>query len=265
MLILLFTISSILVGSWFIAFLYTNDLTIPTLSRRELGRYKKVLLIFPHPDDEAFSTVGLISRLGQANNSVNWLILTKGEKGTKSGRPSTKLAKLRTLESKRVAQICHIPSPIFADYPDGELKKYQKELNQTIKQAIIKYKPDLVITYDQSGLYGHPDHIIVSKIVTQTTVQDFPETSLWYTSLPRKQYEQIILPEHMAQNHNFKSARKYPTHKIFIGFRGVIKKIMALYAYQSQFSSFTNELPNKHIPLWVYMLPEPFEYYYTHQ
>lgn len=246
---------------WLIGFLHANDLTVPTLKPIKLTPLRRLMLIFPHPDDEGFSSVGLITKLHKLGVEVTWLILTRGESGTQDGRADRQLGLTRTKEAKQVAKICGVDKLIFKDYPDGQVNRYLSRLTTDLRVAIKSQNPDLVITYDQSGLYGHSDHIAASEVVTKLIKQHFPDTQLWYAALPAKQYSQITLPEHMAQDQSFKQVRQQPTLKVWIGISGIINKIRAIYTYQSQLSSLMDELPVKFIPLWVYLLLEPYEYF----
>jgi LmbE family N-acetylglucosaminyl deacetylase len=54
------------------------------------------------------------------------------------------------------------------DYGDGKLQELdQGELIEPIVRLIREFKPDVVFTFDESGAYGHPDHIAVSNATTK--------------------------------------------------------------------------------------------------
>jgi LmbE family N-acetylglucosaminyl deacetylase len=139
---------------------------------------------------------------------------------------------------------------------------FKNRLTEDLKLIIKVSHPDLIITNDESGGYGHPDHIVVSKIITKLIKTEFSKTYLWYTSTPQKLFNQLSLPEQMAKDKNYKSDRKFPDFKIWIGLSGLINKIRVVYAYQSQFASFKKSISFRIIPLWFYISLTPFEYFH---
>ncbi len=246
---ILFSIILFIILLWLAGFFMINDFSIKTIDYEEL-RSKKILIIFPHPDDEVMSCGGFIHKLSKTAE-ITLHILTKGEKGTPNGKTDLKLKEIRTKEAQEVSKILGINNLIIDDYGDGELKNKKPRVTKRISEIIKKIKPYLIITYDLSGLYGHEDHIAVSEIATKLA-----KTRLWYVSVPEKLYKFIKLPEHMAKDLKFRDRRKYPTLKAYAGFR----RIMALYAYKSQLSGFKKSFPM--LPLWFSASMRVYEYFY---
>jgi LmbE family N-acetylglucosaminyl deacetylase len=59
----------------------------------------------------------------------------------------------------------------FLDYVDGELD--QAEPGQIISRLVFhirRLRPDVVVTFDPNGMYGHPDHIAISQFTTGALV-----------------------------------------------------------------------------------------------
>jgi hypothetical protein len=75
-------------------------------------------------------------------------------------------------------------------------------------------------------------------------------------------YSLIALPEHMANDPEFRSRRKMPNKRIFTGTAG-IARIAALYCFKTQLDSFRKTFPVPQIPLWFYYSMQIFEYYYA--
>ena len=128
-----------------------------------------------------------------------------------------------------------------------------------MSKLILETNPDLIITYDLSGLYGHNDHIVVSEIVTEIAKAN--KTELWYTTLPKKMLDRINLPEHMSTDNNFKLRRSLPNIKILTASH-TLNKIRAVYTYKSQHNSFQEGLPTKIIPMWFFHSLPLYEYFY---
>ena len=149
---------------------------------------------------------------------------------------------------------------IHEDFGDGMLSKMRAKLTSYLLKIIAKEMPELVITYDRSGLYGHPDHIVVSEIITDLHKKLKKSFKLWYISFPEKLLAGKKLPEHMAEDKNFKKYRMQPNMKIFIGHR-FLTKSKVIGAYKSQFPSYERGLiiPVPNVILWSLF---PWEYFY---
>ncbi len=252
---------------WFGGFIYANDFSVAniTLTSPRLRGVEKVLVVFPHADDEALSMGGFLSQLSHQNIEVDWLLLTKGEKGNDDAHFDEDLKAIRSNESQQTAKIYGVKNLIQKDFPDDGASEFKKEIKTEIEKTIQELKPELIITFDQAGMYGHPDHIVVSESVTETIKENYPNTKLWYVSFPKKVLEMQTLPEYMAKDPKFKDRRVYPTHKIWVGLSGILTKIKAVYTYKSQMLSYKKSFPIKQIPLWFYVSLTSYEYFHEVQ
>ncbi len=141
---------------------------IDTLNIRQTD---KVLFIYPHPDDETFFNAALIQRLIKNGTDIFILCLTKGGASTltHSLKSKEQLKQARTLEFESVMKYLKVTNYQIFDLPDGQLLQNQQQTYDLIKRKIAELSPNTIITYEPSGIYGHPDHILVSEIVTQLT------------------------------------------------------------------------------------------------
>lgn len=237
---------------WLIGFFMINDFSVAAMN--DFRDIKKALVIFPHPDDEVLTCGGLMALFREKGIDVTLLILTKGERGTPSGAADENLKKIREKEAKISAAIFGA-NVIHDDFGDGELSKKKVALSKAINKILEQSKPDIVVTYDQSGLYGHEDHIAVSDIVTKSKIR------VWYASFPKKVLDKIRLPVHMSKINDLEKARKEPNLRVFVGLN-VIKKIRSLYSYKSQFRSFRSAYPRM-LPVWFYISMSLFEYFHV--
>jgi len=236
--------------------LYLNDYSLPTKST---NGHKRVLIVFPHPDDEAKSMAGTIKKFTEQGAKVTLLLFSKGERGTPDASEDLSLKKIRSMEAKNSAKILGVKL-IHEDFGDGVLPKKRSKLTSYLKKIIAKEKPDLIITYDRSGLYGHPDHVVVSEIITELHKKMKKSFALWYVSFPEKLLAGKKLPIHMADDPDFAKHRKQPNIKIWIGHR-FITKSKVIGAYKSQFPSYERGLfmPIPNIVVWSLF---PWEYFY---
>ena len=175
-------------------------------------------------------------------------LLTKGEKGPNAAHAS-RLKEIRTQEARTVTAILGISRLIQEDFGDGELQQKKQELTTFIATLIEQEKPDLLITYDRAGFYGHPDHITCSEIITELKKTGFPEVPLWYVTFPKRVLARVRLPEEMTADPHMLEKRAFPTHKFFIG-ASVLPKIKAWYTYKSQRISLMKGI-STFAPLWL--------------
>lgn len=138
---------------------------------------RSLLAVFAHPDDEAFGSGGALSRYASAGVRVTLVCATRGEVGEISdpalATPET-LAIVREGELRAAARALGIQDVRFLDYRDSGMAGTPDNDNpaafvnapaeQVIAQlvAIIReVQPQVVLTFDPNGGYGHPDHIAI--------------------------------------------------------------------------------------------------------
>lgn len=257
MLILLLTAFFVL---WIISISLIHDFSLPAL---HLSNFKHALVVFPHPDDEVLTLGGLIGVLRDRGVHTTLLTLTKGEKGTPTAKLNPSLKSTRSKELESAAKILGFNQVTLSDYGDGQLNLKEGQITKYLNAKLKKIKPDVVFSYDLSGLYGHPDHISVSKVITNLIDKKYPNIKLIYVSQSQKMLHYLSLPTHMAQNQSFLKARKFSTHKIFVGHK-IFNKIHALYCHQSQLASFKKSMPH-FLPLWFFISLSIYEYFYDNK
>jgi len=153
-----------------------------------------------HADDEG-PIAPVLARYAREGVQVYMLVVSDGSAGAgqqghiprPNGTPTgDALATVREDEARCAAQALGIQPPILLGFPDGKLGDYTADrsllyrVTQRIAEELERLHPDVVITWGPDGGTGHPDHRIVSSIVTQlqrTGAPGVPER-LFYMSLP---------------------------------------------------------------------------------
>jgi len=245
---------------WLLGVLLVHDFQVPPLN---LNRFKKVLVVFPHPDDEVLTVGGLIGLFKNQGIHTTLITLTKGERGTPNATLQEKLKATRRKELLKATKILGFNKVILEDFGDGQLEKKQKVIAKYLTHKINKLNPDAIITYDLSGLYGHPDHISVPKVLKPILNKKYPNIRLIFVTNNKKIMRFIKLPTHMAKNEQFIKHQTVPTHRVFIGHH-LIGKVRALYAHQSQLTGFRKALP-LFLPLWFFVSLSVIEYFHEVQ
>ncbi len=126
--------------------------------------------IWPHPDDEAYLSAGLMARMADAGRRVTVLTLTRGEKGTSDPADFDQphFAARRERELRASLAELGVDDVRILDYRDGECDLVDHEAAIAgITEQIDALRPDMVITFGPDGITGHRDHRIVSAWVTE--------------------------------------------------------------------------------------------------
>lgn len=136
---------------------------------------KTLLVILAHPDDESFGPGGTLAKYAAAGASVHYLCGTRGESGTVDAeklKDYADVAELRTAELMCAAQALGLAGVHFLGYRDSGMAGTDDnalpgtlhcapldDVAVRICEQIDRIKPDVILTHDQFGGYGHPDHI----------------------------------------------------------------------------------------------------------
>jgi LmbE family N-acetylglucosaminyl deacetylase len=154
---------------------------------------KTLVAVFPHGDDEG-TAAPLLARYAREGVRVHLVIATDGAQGgahTSIPR-GPELARVRSDEARCAADALGIHPPILLGFPDAQLGNYADEpvrlfrLTQRVHEELQRLSPDAVITWGPDGATGHPDHRLVSSVVTQLVragATGVPER-LFYVSIP---------------------------------------------------------------------------------
>jgi LmbE family N-acetylglucosaminyl deacetylase len=127
----------------------------------------KILATFAHPDDESYGPGGTIARATGTGHIVSLLTLTRGESGSlgvSKNHSVDKLAKRRSQELKSAAGNLGIQQVQIHNLPDNNLQDIPEEKGiNIIKKEINRFKPDIIITFHENTISGHPDHLAVTN------------------------------------------------------------------------------------------------------
>ena len=154
---------------------------------------KTLVAIFAHPDDEGAASP-ILARYAREGVQVHLIIATDGAAGGQQTSIATgpELAKARAQEARCATDALGARPPILLGFPDGQLGNYPADplrlfrLTQRLHEELQRLRPDALITWGPDGGTGHPDHRLVSAVVTQlvrTGAAGVPER-LFYVSLP---------------------------------------------------------------------------------
>lgn len=194
----------------------------------------KLLAIFAHPDDESFVAGGLFQIAKEHGFKTQLICLTKGEGGI-SGLKREDLKKIRASEFKKAVEILRIDESFQWSYPDVNLRLTKSRWIPKVKQFLYREKPNIVITFDHSGITGHPDHIVSCHEILKL-VKKMKAKPLLLWRVPDEQ------ERHYFKENKALSFASKPNFKLDVGINKSIKKIKAIYAHKSQMQGFLYKL-----------------------
>lgn len=165
----------------------------------------KLLFVHAHPDDEAIWTGGLAAQAARAGAEVTVVTCTLGELGEVIGEPYQGLVAQRSdqLGGFRIAELTRSLRALGANGPDhqplflGGAGRWRDSgmagaasnadprafihsgaaAVAQLQELLERLQPDVVITYDADGGYGHPDHIRAHDIVVAACADRY--ATLW--------------------------------------------------------------------------------------
>jgi LmbE family N-acetylglucosaminyl deacetylase len=138
---------------------------------------RRVLAAFAHPDDESFGCAGTLARLVAEGARVTLVCATRGEVGQISdpalATPQT-LGAVREGELRAAARAIGLDGVVFLDYRDSGMAGTDENYDprafvnapanaivRRMVEIVRRERPQVVLTFDPSGGYGHPDHIAI--------------------------------------------------------------------------------------------------------
>lgn len=180
----------------------------------------RVLGIFPHPDDEAYSCGGTLARLAAEGAEVYVLCATAGEAGQDRRAVTDAPAALDGVRAEELARACATLGarpPRFLGLRDSGIGQVNfPAVVGDLVTEIRRVRPQIVLTLGEDGVYGHPDHIALHRLVRAAFAsapggERFPERAhgpgwrperLFLTAFPRgmfrPMYDHMLGSEYVA-------------------------------------------------------------------
>ena len=129
------------------------------------------MAVLAHPDDESLGLGALLATYAARGVETYLLTATRGERGryfTNDHRPSdAEVGLVREAELRAAARVLGLREVALLGYVDGELDRAapQEAVGQIVAQ-LRRVRPEVVVTFDPFGAYGHPDHVAISQLTT---------------------------------------------------------------------------------------------------
>jgi len=178
---------------------------------------RRMLLAFAHPDDESFGMGGTIAYYAEQGVAITLVCSTNGDVGTVDDSylaNHQSVAEIRLAELACAAETLGIKEVITYGYRDSGMmgapeNNHPDSLWQADEDVVVgrlvrdirRVRPQVVVTFDPFGAYGHPDHIYMHRATTRAFFAagdpaQYPEqiaeglaayqpAKLYYTLFPR--------------------------------------------------------------------------------
>jgi LmbE family N-acetylglucosaminyl deacetylase len=140
-----------------------------------------LLFIGAHPDDETFGPGGTLALYAARGVRAYYACATRGEAGTASPehlQGYTSMGDMRWAELECAAAELGLAGPVYLGFRDSGMpgaadnRHPQALINipapqaeEAVVRVIRRLKPQVIITHDERGGYGHPDHMAVHRAV----------------------------------------------------------------------------------------------------
>jgi len=156
-----------------------------------LDHPRRLLLVHAHPDDEVVGTGATMARYAAGGGLVVLVTCTRGELGevvdpaladlASTGPDDDRLGEHRVQELAAACEALGVTEHRFLGGPGrwrdsgmaGESTNedprcfWQADLEEATGELVAlvrEFRPQVVITYDDNGMYGHPDHVQAHRV-----------------------------------------------------------------------------------------------------
>ncbi|WP_319458366.1 PIG-L family deacetylase [Micromonospora sp. RTP1Z1] len=171
-----------------------------------------LMAVHAHPDDEATSTGGVLARYAAEGISTVLVTCTDGRcgdgpDGVKPSDPGHDPAAVVAMRQDELEASCaalkvtHLETLGYADsgmmgWPTNDLPGAfwttpVAEAADRLAELIRQYRPDVVVTYDENGFYGHPDHIQAHRITMAAVAKTDIPAKVYWTTVPRSAFAEF--------------------------------------------------------------------------
>jgi LmbE family N-acetylglucosaminyl deacetylase len=171
-----------------------------------------LMAVHAHPDDESSSTGGVLAAYGDQGVRTVVVTCTNGEFGDapggvkpgQDGHDEQAVAQLRLAELREACKILGVtnleplgyhdsgmPDWDYKDRPSAFCNIPTAEVAARIAALIDQYRPQVVITYDPTGPYQHPDHVHAAEAAVSTAAGSGIPAKLYFTAMRGSDWQKV--------------------------------------------------------------------------
>jgi LmbE family N-acetylglucosaminyl deacetylase len=171
-----------------------------------------LMAVHAHPDDEASSTGGVLAMYSDAGVRTVVVTCTNGEFGDapggvkpgQDGHDKQAVAELRLAELRQSCKILGVseletlgyhdsgmPDWDYKDRPEAFCNIPLADVATRIGSLVERYRPQVVITYDDRGLYQHPDHVHASLAAQAAVAASGIPAKLYLSAIRASDFQKV--------------------------------------------------------------------------
>jgi len=234
---------------------------------------KRILLVHAHPDDETIGNGATMAAYRAAGAAVTLVTCTRGEEGEVlvpalahlAASEDDELGEYRVGELSRAMLHLGVTDHLFLGAPAHKYRDsgmigtepnnrpdcfWQADLDAVaaeLVEIIRDRKPHVLITYDENGGYGHPDHIKAhltamraAELAADSTFgvgEPWDISKIYWNAIPRSAIKKALVSKKALRNFGLKVFRYVPSKWITLPFvkpDSVITTAIDANAYLSQ-------------------------------
>jgi LmbE family N-acetylglucosaminyl deacetylase len=163
------------------------------------------MAVHAHPDDEASTTGGILAKYAAEGIRTVLVTCTNGELGDNAtvkpgdeGHDTEAVVAMRMQELAASCDVLGITHLETLGYHDSGMMGWEAndapgsfwsmpvdEAAAPLVALMEKYQPDVVVTYDDFGFYGHPDHIQAHRITLAALEATRSQAKLYFPTIRR--------------------------------------------------------------------------------
>jgi LmbE family N-acetylglucosaminyl deacetylase len=173
-----------------------------------------LMAVHAHPDDEASSTGGVLARYSAQGVRTVVVTCTNGEFGDapgqvkpgQDGHDEQAVARLRLTELRESCKILGVTDLELLGYHDSGMPEWdyrnrpdafcnipQELVAARITALIERYRPQVVISYDDMGAYQHPDHVHAARSAAAAVASSGLPAKFYQTAMRRSDWRKIMV------------------------------------------------------------------------
>lgn len=162
---------------------------------------RTIAFIHAHPDDEALLTAGTMAKAHEVGHRVILVMATDGAAGLTSSQLSAGLAAHREAELATSARALGVDEVVTLGYSDSGLSgdrlggfasANRESVAAQLADILNAREVDIVVGYDPSGGYGHPDHLQVHHVTRRAVQHMGRSVILFEATLPREPIREAV-------------------------------------------------------------------------
>ena len=174
---------------------------------------KSIVCIHAHPDDEALFTSGVSAHYAELGFDVTLITCTNGslgrdDKGREGNDPEHNTEwtiATRAQELEKAVKLAGFSRVFNLGYDDSGLPEWEQfsnpkafvnadfeEASQKMGAIINEVQGTVLITYDENGFYGHPDHIMANRVTGRAAYLALCPQRIYYPVMPQRIMQEFL-------------------------------------------------------------------------